>query len=457
LNYGSGTFTCDTAGYSGSISYNCSSQNTPNLGGSCVPTTCSIPAGTGYSAKVVNVGQSSFNCDAAGYTGNISYNCSCASSSTISLASNTSYYTNYSCQDIVLHTFAQNSTLTNVSVSYSARDQGWGNDCSYGHFLVHDFVSWLFYSPIDIPQSSSHQYRSYNWTPNVSVSAGSRVEINVCSPYPGCQAYVQGFNASITFSSQGGGSCSSPIVTTSGTCTPITCSIGAGTGYSGRTLNYGSGSFTCDTAGYTGTISYNCNAMNNPNLSGSCTPITCSIGAGTGYSGRTLNYGSGSFTCNTAGYTGTISYNCNAMNNPNLSGSCTASGSFTPNWYAWTSVGCGSYAYDLSNNSVGVMGAEGCGAQWSYYFTYLPSWATRVSFDFQYCINDWNAYYDPGRLYVNNTWYDVFTSGGGYGSCHYGTWTNFPVQGGTAFGPGIYSIDGCCGRGQLKFYNIVVQ
>ncbi|MFM9129636.1 MAG: hypothetical protein ACKOMW_00025, partial [Actinomycetes bacterium] len=326
FNTNSQALTC-ASGYIGSPTYTCTGTTNPGTftagGTACAPVTCSIPAGTGYSAKVVNVGQSSFTCDAAGYTGNISYDCSCTSSSTISLASNTSYNTSYSCQDIVLHTFAQNSTLTNVSVNYSARDQGWGNDCSYGHFLVHDFVSWLFYSPIDIPQSSSYQYRSYNWTPNVSVSAGSRVEINVCSPYPGCQAYVQGFNASITFSSQGGGSCSSPSVTTSGTCTPITCAISAGTGYTARTLNFGSGTFTCDAAGHTGSISYNCNAQNTPNLSGTCTPITCSVSAGTGYTARTLNFGSGTFTCDAAGHTGSISYNCNAQNTPNLSGTCT--------------------------------------------------------------------------------------------------------------------------------------
>jgi hypothetical protein len=169
-----------------------------------------------------------------------------------------------------------------------------------------------------------------------------------------------------------------------------------------------------------------------------------------------LSFGSGSFACD-AGFTGNISYNCNAMNTPNLSGGCSANNTFTPNWNAWTSVGCSSYSYDTSNNSVGVVGPNGCGSQWSYYFTYLPAWATRVSFDYQYCTADWNASYDPGKLYVNNTWYDVFTNGYGYGSCYYGTWTNFAVQGGTAFGPGVYSTDGSYGSGQLKFYNIVVK
>jgi LSD1 subclass zinc finger protein len=108
----------------------------------------------------------------------------------------------------------------------------------------------------------------------------------------------------------------------SGTCAQITCAISNGTGYSARTLNYGSSSFNCDQAGYYGSINYNCNALNTPNLSGTCTPITCAISNGTGYTGRTLNFGSGSFACD-SGYSGTISYNCSSLNTPNLSGTCT--------------------------------------------------------------------------------------------------------------------------------------
>jgi len=213
-------------------------------------------------------------------------------------------------------------------------------------------------------------------------------------------------------------------------------------------------------------------------LINSCTPITCSALAANGYGNQSVlaytpTAGSGNIVCNQTGYSGNANYTCQAQGSATITKTCdcatgyvkNASGvcvfpsnnTFTPNWNAWTSIGCGSYISQSSNNMIEMIGPNGCGGQWSYFFTYLPAWATKVSFNWFYCTPDWNASYDPGKFYVNNTWYDIITSGYGYGSCYSGTFTNFAVQGGTAFGPGVYSTDGSYGGPNLKLYNIVVQ
>ena len=200
LSIGSGTFSCDVAGYSGTINYTCpSSGGTATISGSCTSNTCTVSAGTGYTARSLSqIGSNSFSCDVAGYNGTINYTC---------------------------------------------------------------------------PSS--------------------------------------GGTATIT-----------------GSCTANTCSVTAGTGYTAKPQLFGSGSFPCDVAGYTGTINYSCTTDGATVAgNGSCTPITCSISAGTGYTAKPqLSFGSGSFPCDVAGYTGTINYTCPSSGGTvNGTGTCTAS------------------------------------------------------------------------------------------------------------------------------------
>ena len=199
LSIGSGTFSCDVAGYSGTINYTCpSSGGTATISGSCTSNTCTVSAGTGYTARSLSlIGSDSFSCDVAGYNGTINYTC---------------------------------------------------------------------------PSS--------------------------------------GGTATIT-----------------GSCTANTCSVTAGTGYIAKPQLFGSGSFPCDVAGYTGTINYSCTTDGATVAgNGSCTPITCSVSAGTGYTAKPqLSFGSGSFPCDT-GYSGTINYNCPSSGGTiNGTGTCTES------------------------------------------------------------------------------------------------------------------------------------
>jgi hypothetical protein len=362
---------------------------------------------------------------------------------------------------------------------------------------------------------------------NTNVSAGNPIYFNVCSEYPSCSNTINTFNLSVKIQT-GSSSCSTPALTTTGTCTPITCTVNApNTTTNGTAVNYTTTAtaLTCN-PGFAGTPTYTCTGTTNPGTftagGTACSPIQCTIAsANTTTNGTAVNYtttataltcnpgfaGTPTYTCtgttnpgtftaggtacsqiqctiasaNTTtngtainytttataltcnpGFAGTPTYTCTGTTNPGTftagGTACVASSNvFTPNWNAWTSIGCGSYISQSSNNMIEMIGPNGCGAQWSYFFTYLPAWATKVSFNWFYCTPDWGAQYDPGRFYVNNTWYDIITSGNGYGSCYSGTFTNFAVQGGTAFGPGVYSTDGSYGGPNLKLYDIVVQ
>lgn len=136
-------------------------------------------------------------------------------------------------------------------------------------------------------------------------------------------------------------SCSNGDLHPIGSCNAITCTAAAGSGYAAQSgLPYatsGSGSFNCDSStGYSGTKNYTCTAVGAATITGgTCTAITCTTGAGTGYSAQSnLPYaasGSGSFNCDSsAGYIGTINYTCTSPGAAtNISGNCTSTCSIT--------------------------------------------------------------------------------------------------------------------------------
>ena len=121
--------------------------------------------------------------------------------------------------------------------------------------------------------------------------------------------------------------------TISGTCIQVLCSTTAGTGYAAQSsLTYeagGTGSFACS-SGYSGTKTYTCTSSGAATgVGGTCTPITCTTAAGTGYNSKSgLAYaasGSGSFSCDVAGFSGSINYSCTESGAAtDLSGTCAA-------------------------------------------------------------------------------------------------------------------------------------
>jgi hypothetical protein len=168
-----------------------------------------------------------------------------------------------------------------------------------------------------------------------------------------------------------------------------------------------------------------------------------------------LNFGSGSFACD-AGFTGTISYNCNAMNTPNLSGSCTAAGLFTPNWYDNVVAHTGTYITEATSNRVALWGPNGAwSGAYGHYLAALPSWVTKVSFNWNYSANDYGDY-DRGYFYANDGWQYLANNDN---RPIWGTVTNYVINpgGNRLFGPLVWSKDGCCGAGYLILYDIVFQ
>jgi hypothetical protein len=284
-----------------------------------------------------------------------------------------------------------------------------------------------------------------------------------------CQA---GYSGSYNWSCDNNG----VSTVTNNTCTILNCPISAGTGFIARSGS-GSNSFPCD-AGFTGTINYTCNSSTTSTTSGTCTPITCTS-SGNGYLtqsslGYTVTPGTGVIACNQTGYTGNANYTCQTSGvalitstcncatgyTKNANGACvSASNTFTPNWYDSASAPAGVYVTTSSNNSIGMAGPNGAPpGSWGFYLANLPSWVTKVSFNWNYYANDYGDY-DRGYFFVNGGW-QYLTNNNCTGCSSSGTITNLainPAVQDRRFGPGVWTSDGCCGAGFLTLSNIVVE
>ncbi|NCA28375.1 MAG: hypothetical protein EBS92_03765 [Proteobacteria bacterium] len=307
---------CDTTGYIGSLTNNCTTHNsTITPSGSCTAVTCSLSAGNGYSAKTnlsYTTSGLTTTCDQTGYTGTISYTCPANPTSASVVGSI-------------------------VSGSSCACATGYAKNASGACVQITCTVP----SNINVSQGGN----------TVSYSTSS-VSLSCVSGFYGSPTYTcTGTTNPGTFSSAGT------------TCSAVTCTLPTGTGYSAKSgLTYTSSASglttTCDQTGYTGTISYTCPA--NPtstsvagsivsgsscgcasgyakNASGACVLITCSIPAGTGYSAQNVGLGTGSISCQN-GYTGSINYECTcdkvfAYNDPDYAGG--VYGYPLGNYYCW--------------------------------------------------------------------------------------------------------------------------
>ncbi len=279
-------------GYTGSPTYTCTASGAATISGTCTAITCTALAGTGYGAKsglpyAATVGSGSFACD-AGYSGTKTY--TCASAGVAADISGT-------CTAITCTATSGTGYAAQSSLAYAASGSG-SFACSTG--------------------------------------------------YSGSKSYT----------------CTSSGVATGigGTCAAITCTAVAGTGYSAKSgLAYaasGSGSFACNT-GYTGSKSYACTSTGAATgIGGTCTAITCTAVAGTGYSAKSgLAYaasGSGSFACN-AGYTGSKSYTCTSTGAATgIGGTCTSATG------TWSLVATASYAAGGGGDALYMLDQRAC-------------------------------------------------------------------------------------------------
>jgi prepilin-type N-terminal cleavage/methylation domain-containing protein len=203
-------------------------------------------------------------------------------------------------------------------------------------------------------------------------SAQSGLAYSTGSGTFGCDV---GFTGSKTYT------CTASGVATgiSGTCTAITCTTPSGTGYNAQSaLAYstGSGTFSCDAAGFTGSKTYTCNASGvATGISGTCTAITCTAPSGAGYLAQTgLAYaagGSGTFGCDTAnGYTGTKNYTCTTAGvATGITGTCTVAGPCTVSGATNGTHTLNSSAFSGSTIHVFVATSAAGGASATFTFT----------------------------------------------------------------------------------------
>lgn len=95
---------------------------------------------------------------------------------------------------------------------------------------------------------------------------------------------------------------------------------------------------------------------------------------------------------------------------------------------------------------------------WGYYLANLPTWVTKISFNWSYYSNDYGDY-DRAHFFANGAWQYIANNGPHAGYVSSGTITNFAItnKSDLRFGPGVWTRDGCCGAGFLTLSNIVVQ
>ena len=420
VSVGSGNVACNGAGYTGSLSYNCLNDASYTTSGSCGSIICPVSV-TGISTpSSVNYGVGSLSCNQIGYTGSISYNCGSSA-----ILSTTGLCNLVTCP-VAVTGISSPSSVTYGNGTLTCNTTGYTGSISYNCSASGAFTPTgtcpLVTCPVSVTGISSPS----------TVNYGSSTLVCNATGYTGAISY----------------NCSaSGILSTTGSCPLVTCPVSVTGVSSPSSVNYGSGNLTCNVAGYTGTVGYNCSASGVLSITGSCPTVNCPISVTGVASPTSVGFGSGNLTCNATGYTGSVSYNCGSNGTATITGSCTSQG-WSPSW--WSNGACGGYIAGTSPNSVTIVGPQ-CGWGDSFQaFAYLPSWASRITFNWSYYTNDGDAYWDPAYLYSNNNWTLLINCCGRY----HGGYFDFGVGAGSQFGLAVNSVDGCCGQGVLTFSNI---
>jgi hypothetical protein len=254
LSSGINTFTCDS-GFTGNLTYNCSVDgSTLNpTSGTCVANTCTVSAGTGYSAKSeLPIGSGSFSCD-AGYAGTINY--SCPSEGTAMITSGSCTESPIKCYAIDMTGFRGTNYFDTVVINADSQDHLyvslWGGTTIETNPLVGQLSTNL---PLvnkiklyDVYHGSlSFSSQTYDTDPYYAYYDTIDMSNFPQTLYPS-QIYADGWDGYIV---QG-----SHILTK----------------YA-RVLGYGTNTFNCD-SGFTGTLTYNCSVDGSTlnQTSGTCT------------------------------------------------------------------------------------------------------------------------------------------------------------------------------------------
>jgi hypothetical protein len=288
-------------------------------GSACVPITCSIAAASGFNAKSGLAYETSATAIStpcqAGYSGTPTYTCTTTGAAVTSGTCDA-----ISCSITSVAGFNDKSSLayaTSATAIPTPCQGGYSGTPTYT--CTANGAAVISGSCVAAATCTITGVTGFNNQSSLSYAASATAIPSACQ---------DGYTGSPTYTCTASGA-----ATISGTCNAITCTAPAGTGYGAKSgLPYaatvGSGSFACDT-GYSGTKTYTCaSAGVAADISGTCTEITCTAPSGTGYAAQSsLAYaasGSGSFSCST-GYSGSKSYTCTSSGvATSIGGTCTA-------------------------------------------------------------------------------------------------------------------------------------
>ena len=288
-------------------------------GSACVPITCSIAAASGFNAKsglayATSATAISTPCQ-AGYSGTPTYTCTTTGAAV----------TAGTCDAISCSITSVAGFNDQASLPYAASATAIPTPCQGGYSGTPTYTctangaAVISGSCVAAATCTITGVTGFNNQASLAYAASATAIPSACQ---------DGYTGSPTYTCTASGA-----ATISGTCNAITCTAPAGTGYGAKSgLPYaatvGSGSFACDT-GYSGTKTYTCaSAGVAADISGTCTEITCNAPSGTDYGAQSsLAYaasGSGSFSCST-GYSGSKSYTCTSSGvATSIGGTCTA-------------------------------------------------------------------------------------------------------------------------------------
>jgi hypothetical protein len=345
---GSGSLTCDVAGYnsSTSINYDCTGGTfTPvgscdcasgysAVGGVC-EAQCNISGVTGINNGVIDYAGTTTakNCNAPNFNTSDSINYTCIGSTFIKTSGdcdscNTGYaLSGSSCAAITCTITGVSGFNDKTGLAYAASATAISTPCQAGYSGSPTYTCTAT-GAANVTGTCTATTCTITGVSGFNDKTGLAYAASATAISTPCQV---GYSGSPTYTCTATGAAN-----VTGTCAATTCSITGVSGFNGKTgLAYATSATAISSPCQSGYLassspvpSYTCATSGAATISGTCTAITCAAVAGTGYNAQSsLAYaasGSGSFSCNATGYSGTKNYTCTTSGAAtSITGTCT--------------------------------------------------------------------------------------------------------------------------------------
>ena len=315
---GTNTRACTSSGFiSGNITVNCNSSGTASVSTACIKIGCpsSFNLEGVTTALIAKTGQNTQACDASGYSGNISYYCTTV---TVGGSSSPSYTVTSPCpENACTDSIAVPGISGNVSGGTGANEltceSNLGYSGTYKYYCnplgIHTRVQSCTANICNISPDTETGTHGIGFLPRTGLIASGSFDCDA-NGYSGTKYYSCTSNLTAT--------------TTSAKCYKNICSDFTNPGVIGTiTGKSGVSSVVCNTPGYSGTLEFYCNDSGSAVVTTSCTENQCNVISGIGYAGKNNQKISGSYACD-EGYYGTVNWVCNAGNaNATVTHNCT--------------------------------------------------------------------------------------------------------------------------------------